>query len=385
MDKEGLRLRLDGYDKWIKASKEETPCSLLDLLVNEYRSGNQQQTNHDALLGSFSSVLFSTHSAVLEAILEGNISQKYFTDPSTRSVLDFLSAESAAHRVRPGIYCNAIGSANTGEFLTIEELENTLRLMKIYLDGTDDDQIKKIDNAMSRQYKLGKRRYIENNRAACQIRIFINATKARIAVIARSLDPRSPLPLSILEFGYGVDVENRLAAHRRHESSNYIMNLFQTCCQILFPGKYRLHQYVVFLCSTPDQTSTAEVLFHLLGQGYISNGCGFSHWPAGLSSHHAYKLRSSMWCSFARWNMEHTPRQSNVDAFKIAMKIRADEDAERERRLLEQIGKIERLGEKALAPKLIQAVEHTERLARSLPDLVARFTDMFLGVRGQDH
>lgn len=83
--------------------------------------------------------------------------------------------------------------------------------------------------------------------------------------------------------------------------------------------------------------------------------------------------------------MEHTPRQSNVDASKIAMKIRADEDAERERRRLEQIGKIERLGEKALAPKLIQAVEHTERLARSLPDLVARFTDMFLGVRGQDH
>jgi hypothetical protein len=60
-------------------------------------------------------------------------------------------------------------------------------------------------------------------------------------------------------------------------------------------------------------------------------------------------------------------------------------DADRERRLLEHIEEIGSLGEQALAPNLKQAVELTERLARSLPDLAARFIDMFLGVRGEDH
>ncbi|KAG9530383.1 hypothetical protein KCU93_g2674, partial [Aureobasidium melanogenum] len=323
--------RSDGLNIYIDAlKKDKTTIHLVRSLVEKYKSGTKQEIDNFALTASFAEILFLTHTPVLVGVLEGNLAQKYFSDIKTRCVLDFLAHESAASRVQPGIYCNSIGHVDTGEFLTLEEARQVIEMMKKYNNNTDLELVQRLNNVHNNKSGRPKQGYSRTDRAQRQTRSFLSAFGARIKNIAsKDHDPSRPIPVSIHEFGYGLDVENRLQCHRRHYKSNYIMNLFESCCKLLFANKFKLHQFVVFLLRRPYQACTAEVLFHLIGQGFITDGAGFSHWPAGLNSAPAFDLDGQHWVRMTSWCEQSTPFKRNVKDFENALKEQRESSKER--------------------------------------------------------
>ncbi|THX69997.1 hypothetical protein D6D05_08795 [Aureobasidium pullulans] len=378
LDRERITPRLDKINKWIEATKEPANFSLIDLLAGSHQSGNKQQVSGEALKGSFATILAAVHSQVLVAVLEGRIAQQYFSDPNTRLVLDHLSAESATQRVRPGIYCNAIGHKTTGSFLTVGETYQVLDAMSLYTRNVNTRHCTQIDSAI-RPNTRTPRRYIRSGRAERQIRIFTSATRARVEIMAQNLGLDDTLPSSILEFGYGMDVEHRLVAHQKHESSNYVMNLFHACCQHLFPGKYNLHQFVLFLCHSPDQSSTAEIFFHLLGNGYIGNGAGFSHWPAGLSSSKAYKLDAETWSRFSKWSVINTPLQNNIKAGADTLQRLSAERAAGQGQSIAKVNQQESVGRRLIEEEFQRALADWENDVSELLKYVADLNDSHIG------
>ncbi|KAG9899024.1 hypothetical protein KCU98_g16744, partial [Aureobasidium melanogenum] len=323
--------RPDGLNIYIDAlKKDKTTIHLVRSLVEKYKSGTKQEIDNAALTASFAEILFLTHTPVLVGVLEGNLAQKYFSDVKTRCVLDFLAHESAASRVQPGIYCNSIGHVDTGEFLTLEEARQVIDMMKKYNNNTDLELVQRVNNVHNNKSGRRKQGYSRTDRARRQTRSFLSAFDARIKNIAsKHHDPIRPIPVSLHEYGYGIDMEKRLQDHRRHYKSNYIMNLFESCCKLLFENKFKLHQFVVFLLRRPYQACTAEVLFHLIGQGFITDGAGFSHWPAGLNSAPAFDLDGQHWVRMTSWCEQSTPFKRNVKDFEHALKEQRESSKER--------------------------------------------------------
>jgi hypothetical protein len=316
IDKEGIVSRLDGRNTWIDAARNESPFEITDLLCQHYKSGDGQGSAQDALAGHFASILFAVHSSILIGILQGDLAKRYFRDQETRSILDFLGAESAAQRVRPGIYCNSFGTNDTGESLTVEHTMAVLDSMKLYIDGTDEMHNIRIDDTIPRSDSTNWR-YIRDAERVAQIQRFIDALRSRIRDMTKQgLGLQERPPSSVLEFGFGFDIENPLSAHQKHAASSYIMDLFASCCHMLFPGNYVLHQFVVFLCFDPCQSAIAEMLFRLIGNDYVSEGGDFSCHPAGLESSGTYDLPQSTWLDFCGWTLEHTPWNENEQIYE---------------------------------------------------------------------
>lgn len=373
-----LSPRADGLNEYITALKDPSYRKVVDLLVDKYRDGTRKQIHSSSLSACFNALLWLTHTTILQAVAEGNIAQKYFNDKSTHLILDFLSHESAALRVRPGVYCNAIGNRINGDFLSTNEVCQVLDIMSIYIQGRDSALGCKLDNTINPKQGGGRLRYVTSSRASTQISKFIKAARRRCLGMGTNLHKDTPLPCSILEFGFGLDIEDRLLAHRNHERSNYIMNLFQACCEYLFPGKFILHQFVVFLCQSPEQASLAEVFFHLLGHGYTTNGAGFSHWPAGLSSVPTYRQSSLTWSDFSDWSLMNTPVLQNHKAFEEHMEMIRISTRDDIQRYTDLIASIEAKSREAASSKVQDALAAVEEFDEALDSLIE---DLEAGIR----
>ncbi|KAG9855959.1 hypothetical protein KCU98_g1677, partial [Aureobasidium melanogenum] len=203
---EYLSPRADGLNEYIFALSDPSYRKVVGLLVKKYKDGTQQQVNTTSLSACFNTLLWLTHTTVLQAVAEGNIAQKYFNDKTTRLVLDFLSHESASLRVRPGVYCNAIGNRSNGEFLSADEVCQVLDIMSIYVQARDSALIRKLDNIINPKNSHHRLRYARTSRASGQISKFIKAARERRLRMGQGLRTGTPLPCSILEFGVGLDI-----------------------------------------------------------------------------------------------------------------------------------------------------------------------------------
>jgi hypothetical protein len=146
---EKLSQRLDGLNEYINALGDPSLEALLQLLIKDHQNSSRQQISVVNSKGVFSNILWATHSLVLQAVAEGNIAQKYFSDENTRLLLDYLAQESAATRVRPGIYCNAIGNKHNGEFLSTKQTCQVLDIMELYVKSQDRELVQTLDNLIN--------------------------------------------------------------------------------------------------------------------------------------------------------------------------------------------------------------------------------------------
>ncbi|KAK8209883.1 hypothetical protein IWZ01DRAFT_506961 [Phyllosticta capitalensis] len=146
------------------------------------------------------------------------------------------------------------------------------------------------------------------------------------------------------EFGYTVNGKERLDAHKKHKSSNYLMNLAEATCARNFP-QYQIHQFIVYKLWSVEQSWAAEILLTRPGGGYTSTGLGFNHHPAGLSNDSANDVSVRRWNSYAAHALQYSPlygkKSSNgcriLSSFEIANYQRQTEIlVERERKAAEE-------------------------------------------------
>lgn len=365
-----LSERADGLNEYIEALHDPSLRDLIGLLAKMYKNGTQQQFDDDSLTSGIHCLLCQMHGPILRAVVEGNIAQQYFSDAKIRLVLDCLSHESATLRIRPGVHCTTIGDRDSGEFLSFIEVCQVLDTMSLYVEAQDQELVCKLDRIFSPKHSIDPLRYVPDPRASGQITKFVESTRERCTKMVSTASLDLPLPSSILEFEFAIDLEDRMEAHRLHQKSNYILNLFHTCCEHLFPGKFCLHQFVVFLCQDPMQASLAEAVFRLLGQDSIDTGAGFCHWPPGLNVLPDSIKSSIDWPEFSNWSLKNTPFLKNRKVFKEHMNL-ARMVAQAECRYYEDLARdIEEKSEEARTSRVQDKLAAVKEFDEGMDDLV---------------
>lgn len=125
----------------------------------------------------------------------------------------------------------------------------------------------------------GKRKYIKDEAQAEKCSAWIENVRHRIS----SLPADQPLERPLAEVGYATTPIERLDQHARHSSSNYLMNLCEAICWVLYGDRYSITQYVVFHSFHLTHAMYAEIVLSRIGLVYTTQGGGFSHHPAGIS------------------------------------------------------------------------------------------------------
>ncbi|CAO2653688.1 Nn.00g030990.m01.CDS01 [Neocucurbitaria sp. VM-36] len=136
----------------------------------------------------------------------------------------------------------------------------------------------------------------------------------------------TPLQYPPGECGYSKNSHLRLAQHRTHQSSNYVMNLIEDICTYLhrtrqFKQHFRMHQFIIYLIFRPSQAAIAEIFCSGLLQVWVENGGGFNAYPAGRSVATAGRVSIVEWGGHERWAREKSPVIKNM----MILKERADE------------------------------------------------------------
>lgn len=131
------------------------------------------------------------------------------------------------------------------------------------------------------------------------VRYFVSEMMSRIKDDLQGGRGHIPLASPVIEIGFSINTNYRLREHRKHQQSNYLMNLAEAMFKHLYPGSFRLQQLVIYACYRPSHPWFSEIILTQLGQGYTDGAGGFSHYPAGRSNGSAYnKTSKSEWDQF---------------------------------------------------------------------------------------
>jgi hypothetical protein len=264
----------------------ERECSVRSKVLTNY--SQEQFVSHCI------KILWYTHPLLLKELACGNYSKTLINSAPTAQLRKLHAAYSQHGDGQPSIYMQQLVN-NAGESPTPNELQNIIALARGYSDRTLSRSIvRAIDSAIYRGEDTWKHpypRYLEPKRpsAAKTIKKFCDYLEKRLKpLIEEAGQGDTPLTYPLVEFGYSKNSKTRLMQHRTHNSSNYIMNLFEAICLYQEIG-YQMHQYIIYFCFEPDQVYVAEALFTRIGLGYIERGTGFSHHPAGQNCHGSVK------------------------------------------------------------------------------------------------
>ncbi|KAF7886046.1 hypothetical protein EAF00_010149 [Botryotinia globosa] len=242
------------------------------------------------------------HPDVLKNLVQGDLARAY-SDPLMTSMRAHMMSmmEGNKREKRIFIYIHYLVNA-IGVSPSHSQLEHVLNIADIYIRGfgKPNDQAsyrisKKIDEVIG-NYKAesdGKRRYIKGDTQYKVISEWISLVRGRIEFDKFKNRWDEPLTRPISEVGFASSLQ-RLDQHRKHVSSNYIMNLIEA----IFAtegGVYKNHQYVVFDCIEPCHGRFGEILCSRYAQAYSSHGGGFSHFVAGVSVANSYKHEEQHW------------------------------------------------------------------------------------------
>jgi hypothetical protein len=95
------------------------------------------------------------------------------------------------------------------------------------------------------------------------------------------------------------------------------MNLAEAVAAVLFQrGKltkrYSMKQFIIFICQEPSHGSLSEIVLTRLAEGYMGNGGGFSHYPAGRSNDSALKTDAIEWGKCLEYAVDASPLGDNL-------------------------------------------------------------------------
>jgi len=87
--------------------------------------------------------------------------------------------------------------------------------------------------------------------------------------------------------------------------------------------KYRIDQSVIYLIWSRPQAHLSEIIFSSLGEGYIYNGGGFSHYPAGRSNESIWRNPEGVMSAAYTYMRQNSPLLKNLQVTPTAPGPRA--------------------------------------------------------------
>lgn len=269
-------------------------------------------------LGEIIDILASMDSELLKSLIDGSLSRK--AEIPAGQVSNALQRIQDQKPSPPSIYQNCICD-QMGVSPTPVQWERVCEHMLEYVQGGKesndlatvvDQLIYPTDDWPPQLARRGLRRYTEwrsyiegdgdrqpSSAHRDMVRYFVSEMMNRIEDDLQSGRGYIPLAAPVIEMGFTINTHHRLREHRKHQQSNYLMNLAEAMFKHLYPGSFRLQQLVIYACYRPPQPWFSEIILTQLGQGYTDGGGGFSHYPAGRSNGSAYnKTSTSEWNQF---------------------------------------------------------------------------------------
>ena len=317
------------------------------------------------------SIVMSMETAVLDALLRGNLPFLYFTDFQVRRSIQRLWKLRSS---QPSCYGQWLVDAN-GISPSPEELGSVVKRMRRYITPENPKDIElalQIDRVKTKSWPMertraGVRKYLCSQNMSGQpsldrikeVKKFCENLMERLKALP-SHKYRVPLAAPLCEIGYSKDSGKRLKAHFAHKSSNYIMCLMEATFEINFPGKYQMFRSVIFPIWCAAHAATSEIILTRICDGYTTNGGGFSHYLAGLSNASALVVGDHDWRHLTALAVSNTPWVAN-NRQRLQSHVKREKDASVEAELTK--ARIQDL------QKEINKVEMAMRLHKRINDL----------------
>ncbi|KAF1926898.1 uncharacterized protein M421DRAFT_102033 [Didymella exigua CBS 183.55] len=239
------------------------------------------------------------------AAVEGNLVSSVIKDADLQAECAVVQ-QRAQHQ--PSIYIHLLADEK-GHAPSPEQYLMIRDMIQDYISERPFDQAHQVDNVTSPFVPLststqGYRKYLSTpaaNRSPKRIITLsrlITGITTRCSQISVQLH-NTPLPYPPSEVGYALNAHKRLAQHRAHQSSNYVMNLVEDVCTYLYRSKvlaqhFKMHQHIIYLIFRPRQAAIAEIFCSGLLQCWVEGG-GFNAFPAGRSVASSWKVASEEW------------------------------------------------------------------------------------------
>jgi hypothetical protein len=217
-----------------------------------------------------------------------------------------------------------------------------------------------------------------NSNAIKSMLTFAERLRQRLASIPEA-SRDLPLAHPLVEVGYSKRCIPRLKQHAAHRKSNYLMNLMDAVFILfsaddnepLFDQVYHIDQDIIYLIYSPEQSEISEIGWTKLAEGYIHNGGGFNHYPAGMSNHSSDTISVREWA----WAAQFAVTDS---AWPLINKL---DKQERDRNLAEMLAKVKEAEDQArekLKAKITADHERALQLQRKAlqadnPDGVSKY------------
>jgi hypothetical protein len=256
---------------------------------------------YEHLLGSLWQMLLSWDPLVLRHFVRGNLPEAEELDNDLKKTLRKLK-NIPKDEARPSIYAQYLADKGTGDAPTAKICTEILDIVELYARGFEcqdtesADIAAAIDTAFSgggfgnHTAKKGQRRYLEKSSRRDICLEWVHNTRKQLEGLAAN----EPLPRPWCEIGYATYPYNRLEEHKKHQSSNYLMNLTDAICRYRF-DRFVIHQYVVFHISHVTHAMFAEILASRIGLAYTTHGGGWCHFVAGVSHAKVHTMKPEYW------------------------------------------------------------------------------------------
>jgi hypothetical protein len=304
---------------------------VLDQELPKYENSTAiSATDRISLLRECALILASAPS-VFAAAVDGDLVRRMLSDADLRR--EYALVQERAHD-QPSIYIHLLaderGTApSPNQYLQFRELvleylaEGQISEYSWHLDNITPPSVNKTASAQ------GYRKYLHTNTRSSNrvdtFRRFCEGVQRRWLETPAALRD-TPFRFPPGECGYSKNSHVRLAQHRAHRSSNYVMNLVEDICTYLHrTGRlqqyFRMHQFIIYLIFRPTQAAIAEIFCSGLLQVWVDNGGGFNAHPAGRSVATARRVSDAEWNGHERWARQSSP----VDENMRVLRERADE------------------------------------------------------------
>jgi hypothetical protein len=278
---------------------------VLDEELPKYENSTILDVKDRTMLMRECALILASAPLVFFAAVDGNLLQRMSRDTALSKEYEVI--QERAHN-QPSIYIHLLaddcGIAPTArEYMVISNIvqdylaEGQTSLHAWHLDNIVPPLVSEAASAQ------GHRKYLQTKHRSIRrietVRRFCDGVERRFDETPESIRD-TPFKFPPGECGYSKDSHVRLAQHRSHKSSNYIMNLVEDVCTYLhrterFEQHFRMHQFIVYLIFRPMQAAIAEIFCSGLLQVWVDNGGGFNAYPAGRSVATARRVSPREW------------------------------------------------------------------------------------------
>lgn len=285
-------------------------------------------------------ILMSMDKRVLHGLVRGNLPILYRNDGIVKQIINRLTPATLVMREteQPTIYINYIVDRH-GYGLNAVERTLLIQRLRQYINKVDHDFATQVDTYIDiskwsfLQSHRGDRKYLGDGETEKDRRDIVERFCSNLQNNTLKLGPHCHL-YPFREVGYTDNSMVRLEQHRKHNSSNFLMNLIQAICGVEFVSKFTLDQYVVARLWEAEQATVGEIIVTRIADGYVDSGVGMSFWSAGRNNTSAWNFSSGDLSELAYVIWTETPIQYN-QAWELAklreIRDRYVRDAEKKR------------------------------------------------------